>query len=59
MPVIKIDTWPKPAEKKKQMIEGITKVFTDMGVAKEHITIVVTEVPKENWALAGEYQGEE
>lgn len=58
MPVIKIDTWPKDKSKKKQMIEGITKVFTDMGVPKEHVTIVINEVPKENWALKGDCAGE-
>ena len=55
MPVIKIDMWAgRTDEQKAQIIKGITKVFEKIGVPKEHITVIINEVPKSNWGMKGE-----
>ena len=49
MPVIEIKMWPRTKEQKAEIIEKIRKIFTDMGVPKEQIVIILNELPKENW----------
>jgi phenylpyruvate tautomerase PptA (4-oxalocrotonate tautomerase family) len=41
------------AENKKKTVEGITKVFVDMGMPAEAVRIVIYEAPKSNCATAG------
>jgi 4-oxalocrotonate tautomerase len=42
------------AENKKKIVEGITKVFEDMGgIPKAAITIIIYEESKANWATGG------
>ena len=53
MPVIKIDCWPLDKEKKPEVIEKITKVFTDIGVPADAVTIIIQEHDKEDWGKAG------
>jgi len=43
-------------ENKKKTVEGITKVFQDLGVPKEAIESVIYEAPKNNWATGGQLQ---
>ena len=45
-------------ENKKKTVEGITKVFEDMGVPKEAVEIVIYEAPKSNWATGGQLHSE-
>jgi len=55
MPVVKIDMWPgRSAEQKEAIIQGITEVFEKQGVPKIATTVVITEIPKENWGSSGE-----
>jgi len=42
------------AENKKKTVEGITKVFEDLGVPEEAVEIVIYEAPKSNWATGGQ-----
>lgn len=54
MPLVKIDMWPgRTEEQKKTLIDGITEAFNKIGVPKEHVTTIITEVPKENWGIMG------
>lgn len=54
MPVVKVDMWAgRDAETRKRIIEGVTKVFTDMGVPAEAVTVILAEHPKENWGTSG------
>ena len=41
-------------ENKKKTVEGITKVFEDLGVPKEAVEIVIYEVPKSKHELSNE-----
>ncbi|ADM27418.1 4-oxalocrotonate tautomerase [Ignisphaera aggregans DSM 17230] len=54
MPLIQITMWSGLSdEAKKKIVEGITKVFEDLGIPREAIEIIIYEVPKENWAIGG------
>jgi 4-oxalocrotonate tautomerase len=58
-PVVQVTIWAGISlENKKKMVEGITKVFTDMGIPSQATTIVIHEEPKENWASGGKLHSE-
>ncbi len=59
MPVVQVSVWEgMTPENKKKTVEGITKVFEDLGVPKEAVTIVIYEAPKSNWATGGQLHSE-
>jgi 4-oxalocrotonate tautomerase len=59
MPLIQVTVWEGMSpENKKKTVEGITKVFEDLGVHKEGVEIVIYEVPKSNWATGGQLHSE-
>lgn len=59
MPVIHVMVWKGFSNAaKKRVINGITKVFTEMGVPAEAIEVILHEVPKENWGVGGEQASE-
>lgn len=59
MPIVQVSVWKgMTAENKKKCVEGITKVFEEMGVPKEAVEIVIYEAPKENWASGGQLHSE-
>ena len=59
MPIVQISVWEGiTPENKKKTVEGITKVFEDMGVPKEAVHLVIYEAPKSNWATGGKLHSE-
>jgi 4-oxalocrotonate tautomerase len=59
MPIVQVSVWEGiTLENKKKAVEGITKVFEDMGVPKEAVHIVIYEAPKSNWATGGKLHSE-
>jgi 4-oxalocrotonate tautomerase len=55
MPIVHVNVWKGFSnEAKKKVIEGITKVFTEMGIPAEAVEVVIHEVPMENWGISGE-----
>ena len=54
MPVITVETWPMDNEKKSEIIRNITKVFTDMNIPAQAVTIIIHETELDNWGSAGE-----
>ena len=59
MPIVQVSVWEGiTPENKKKAVEGITKVFEDMGVPKEAVHIVIYEAPKSNWATGGQLHSE-
>jgi 4-oxalocrotonate tautomerase len=59
MPIVQVSVWEGiTLENKKKTVEGITKVFEDLGVPKEAVHIVIYEAPKSNWATAGKLHSE-
>jgi 4-oxalocrotonate tautomerase len=59
MPLVQVSVWEgMTPENKKKTVEGITKVFEDMGVPKDAVHIVIYEAPKSNWATGGQLHSE-
>jgi 4-oxalocrotonate tautomerase len=59
MPIVQVSVWEGiTPENKKKTVEGIKKVFEDMGVPKDAVHIVIYEVPKSNWATGGKLHSE-
>ena len=59
MPIIQVSVWEGVSpENKKKIVEGITKVFEDIGVPKDAVTVVIYETPKTNWATGGRLHSE-
>ena len=59
MPVVEVSVWEGMSlENKKKTVEGITKVFEDMGMPRDAVTIVIYEAPKSNWASGGKLHSE-
>ncbi|MFH0832848.1 MAG: tautomerase family protein [Candidatus Aenigmatarchaeota archaeon] len=54
MPIVTIETWPLEKESKSEIIKKITNVFTDMGMPAQAVTVVINEIPLENWGSGGE-----
>ena len=47
MPLVQVSVWEgMTPENKKRTVEGITKVFEDLGVPKEAVHIVIYEAQK-------------
>ena len=60
MPFVQVNLWSGlPLETKKKIVEGITKVFTDIGIPADATTIILIEEPKENWATGGKLHSEQ
>ena len=55
MPVVEVKMWAgRTSEQKEKIIKDITKAFEEIGVPKEHTTVIIQEIPKENWGTKGE-----
>jgi 4-oxalocrotonate tautomerase family enzyme len=54
MPIVTIETWPMPPERKPELIKKITKVFMDWGIPAQAVTILIHETPLDNWGTEGE-----
>jgi len=59
LPIVQVSVWKgMRSENKKKIVEGITRVFEDLGVPKEAVEIVIYEAPKSNWATGGQLHSE-
>ena len=59
MPVVQVTVWAgMSAENKKKIVEGITKVMTDLGIPSQATTVIIAEIPRENWATGGKLHSE-
>jgi 4-oxalocrotonate tautomerase len=59
LPVVQVTVWTGISEEnKKKIVEGITNVIAELGVPKEAITIIIYEVPKNDWASGGQLHSE-
>jgi 4-oxalocrotonate tautomerase len=45
-------------ENKKKIVEGMTRVFEDLGIPKGAVTVIIYEAPKTNWATGGQLHSE-
>jgi 4-oxalocrotonate tautomerase len=55
MPVVTVQMWAgRTAAQKKALVRAITDAMVEHAGAKPtHLHVILHEVPKENWALAG------
>jgi len=54
MPIVHVNMWKGiPEDKVKQIISGITKVFVDMDIPAQAVEVIIHEVPKAHWGIAG------
>ncbi len=59
MPIVQVTVWSGMSpENKKKVVEGITKVFDGIGIPSQATTVVIVEIPRENWATAGKLHSE-
>ncbi len=59
MPIVQVSVWEGMShENKKKVVEGITRVFEDLGVPKDAVEIDIYEAPKSNWATGGQLHSE-
>jgi len=55
MPVVIIEMRKgRTEDQKEKLIKGITEAFEDIGVAAEHLSIIIHDIPKSNWGMRGE-----
>jgi 4-oxalocrotonate tautomerase len=54
MPIVHVDFWEGVStDKVKTMIRGITDVMVGIGVPEQAVEVVVYEIPKTHWGIAG------
>jgi 4-oxalocrotonate tautomerase len=59
VPFVQVTVWAgMSSENKKKVVEGITKVFDNIGIPSQATTVVIDEIPRENWATAGKLHSE-
>jgi 4-oxalocrotonate tautomerase len=59
MPVVIVEMWEgRTIEQKKQLVEGITAAFTQIGTPAQAVQIILKDNPKHNWARAGKLEAE-
>lgn len=57
--MVQVSVWAGMSkESKRKIVEGITKVFEDIGIPKEAVEIIIYETPKTNWATGGQLHSE-
>ena len=55
MPIVQVYVWKGFGEEKaKDVIQGVTKVFVDLGIPEHAVEVVVNEIPKSHWGAGGE-----
>lgn len=55
MPIVHVNVWEGFGQKNaKTVIGGITKVFVELGIPAHAVEVVVYEIPKTHWGVAGE-----
>jgi len=60
MPVVIVEMWEgRTTEQKKQLVEGITSSFERIGTPRDALQIILRDIPKHNWAIAGKLSSEE
>jgi 4-oxalocrotonate tautomerase len=55
MPIVRIEMWPGRDEATKdKLIQSVTKSVCDsISCPAEAVTVVIQDIPKENWGMAG------
>jgi 4-oxalocrotonate tautomerase len=55
MPVVHVNVWEGfGQERAKTVIQNVTQVFVDLGIPVHAVEVLVHEVKKSHWGIAGE-----
>ena len=55
MPVVHVNMWKGISQEKiEYIIENVTKVFVDMDIPADAVSVIVHEIPKEHWGEGGQ-----
>ena len=56
MPIVRIELWPgRDTATKEKLIKKITQDVSEIAKCPtEAVTVVIQDIPKENWGIAGE-----
>lgn len=56
MPILRVETWAGlPKAKKQDLVESLTReAMRILDCPPEAVTVLIDEIPKENWGAAGE-----
>jgi len=55
MPVVHVNVWEGfGQERAKTVIKNVTQVFVDLGIPAHAVEVLVHEVKKSHWGIAGE-----
>ena len=55
MPIVHVYVWKGfSREAKKKVIGGMTKVLCELGIPAQAVEVIIHDVPKEDWGVAGE-----
>ena len=59
MPVVTVEMWEgRTIEQKRQLAEGITASFAEIGTDPKAVQIIIKDIPKHNWAIGGKLASE-
>jgi 4-oxalocrotonate tautomerase len=59
MPIVHVYMWSGVSrEAKEKIINGITRVFEELGIPGQAVEVVLLMVPRENWGVGGEIASE-
>jgi 4-oxalocrotonate tautomerase len=54
IPVVHVNMWKGISQDAvEEIIEGITKVFVDMGIPSQAVEVLIHEIPKAHWGIDG------
>ncbi|HIH41125.1 TPA: 2-hydroxymuconate tautomerase family protein [Candidatus Woesearchaeota archaeon] len=55
MPIVRIDLWAgRTPEIKEKLIQNVSKAVAEtIGKPVDHVTVIINDVPKENWGAKG------
>jgi len=54
MPIVDVKMWKGLSEDAaEKIITGITQVFVELGIPEQAVEVVIHEIPKTHWGIAG------
>lgn len=54
MPVVIVHMWSgRTDDAKRRIVDGITRVFENEKVPRDAVSVILNDVPKNNWAEGG------
>ncbi len=59
MPLVHVYMWEGIGDDQaKEIVSGITEVFTKRGIPDQAVRVIIQEIPKTRWGIGGELASE-